>query len=181
MAAAVARNPWEEVGVLAQTPPTQHRPGTCSQVADEAVTRYGTPSRAVVVHSSQHDQRRPKRLEREGQASSTTRAAPVRAAAQQEYCCQADAEAAAAPRRALQSASHRGEVVSEERPQDGPGRPSPTPPRVLKARRYGLQVTLHERAEVVARTRQEAGCCGLLTHGPLAGERAQRAGEGLRA
>jgi transposase len=25
---AVARNRWEEVGVLAQTPPTQHRPGT---------------------------------------------------------------------------------------------------------------------------------------------------------
>ena len=29
MAEAVAHNHWEEVGVLAQTPPTQHRPGTC--------------------------------------------------------------------------------------------------------------------------------------------------------
>jgi hypothetical protein len=28
-AEAVARNQWEEVGVLAQTPPTKHRPGTC--------------------------------------------------------------------------------------------------------------------------------------------------------
>lgn len=28
MAEAVARNQGEEVGVLAQTPPTQHRPGT---------------------------------------------------------------------------------------------------------------------------------------------------------
>jgi hypothetical protein len=28
MAEAVARNQWEEIGVLAQTPPTQHRPGT---------------------------------------------------------------------------------------------------------------------------------------------------------
>jgi hypothetical protein len=29
MVEAVAHNGWEEVGVLAQTPPTQHRPGTC--------------------------------------------------------------------------------------------------------------------------------------------------------
>jgi transposase len=28
IAAAVAQNRWEEVGVLAQTPPTKHRPGT---------------------------------------------------------------------------------------------------------------------------------------------------------
>ena len=28
MGEAVARNQWEEVGVLARTPPTQHRPGT---------------------------------------------------------------------------------------------------------------------------------------------------------
>jgi Domain of unknown function (DUF4277) len=29
MAEAVAHNPWEEVGVLTQTPPPKHRPGTC--------------------------------------------------------------------------------------------------------------------------------------------------------
>ena len=29
IAEAVAANRWEEVGVLAQTPPTKHRPGTC--------------------------------------------------------------------------------------------------------------------------------------------------------
>jgi hypothetical protein len=42
-------------------------------------------------------------------------------------------------------------------------------------------VTLHERAEVVARKRQEAGCFVLLTNVPTAGEMAQRAGEVLRA
>ena len=29
IAEAVAHNHWEEVGVLAKTPPTRHRPGTC--------------------------------------------------------------------------------------------------------------------------------------------------------
>ena len=38
IAEAVARNQWEEVGVLAQTPPTQHRPGTCYKVAEDLVT-----------------------------------------------------------------------------------------------------------------------------------------------
>jgi len=181
IAEAVARNQWEEVGVLAQTPPTQHRPGTCYKVAEKVVTLSGKPYRAVVVHSSHHDQRRQKRLEREVQASSTTLAATMRATAKQEYFCRADAEAAAEQLRALQSAYHRVEVVIEERPQYGPGRPSPKHPRVIKALRYSLQVTLHERAEVVARKRQEAGCFVLLTNVPTAGEMAHRAGEVLRA
>jgi len=181
IAKAVARNQWEEVGVLAQTPPSPHRPGTFYKVAEDVVTLYGKPYRAVVVHSSHHDQRRQKRLEREVQASSTTLAATVRATAKQEYFCRADAEAAAEQLRALQSAYHRVEVVIEERPQSGPGRPRQKQPRGVKALRYGLQVTLHERAEVVARKRQEAGCFVLLTHVPTAGEMAQRAGEVLRA
>jgi hypothetical protein len=42
MAEAVAPNPWEVVGGLAQTPPTKHRPGTCYQVAEGEGTFYGT-------------------------------------------------------------------------------------------------------------------------------------------
>ena len=178
---AVARNQWEEVGVLAQTPPTKHRPGTCYKVAEDVVTLYGTTYRAVIVHSSNQDQRRQKRLECEVQASSTTLATTVRAAAKQEYFCRADAEAAAEQLRALPSAYHRVEVVVEERPQYGPGRPSHKHPRVIKALRYGLQGTLHERAEVIAHKKQEAGCFVLLTNVPTAGEMAHKAGEVLRA
>ena len=72
IAEAVAHNGWEEVGVLAQTPPTKHRPGTCSTVAEGRVTVYGKAYRAVVVHSSSQDQRRPQPLQRELQASSAT-------------------------------------------------------------------------------------------------------------
>src|SRR5262249_27821024 len=135
----------------------------------------------VVVHSSSQDQRRQKALARELRASAATLAEAVREAARQAYFCHADAEAAAAKLRALQSAYHRVEVIVEERPQYGPGRPSHKRPRVVKALRYGLEVTLHERAEVVARKRQEAGCFVLLTNVPTAGEMAHRAGEVLRA
>jgi len=105
----------------------------------------------------------------------------VREATHQEYFCHADAAAAAAKLRALQSAYHGVQVDIEERPQYGPGRPSRTQPRRVKAWRYGLQVTLHERSEVIARKTQETGCFVLLTNVPTAGEMAHRAGDMLRA
>jgi len=181
IAEAVARNDWEVVGGLAQTPPTKHRPGTFYKVAEARVTLYGKAYRAVVVHSSSQDQRRQQHLEREIRASYATLEASVHAVARQEYFCQADAEAAAAKLRALPSAYHGVDVTVQERPRYGPGRPSSTQPRVVKALRYGLQVTLHERAEVIACKTQEAGCFVLLTNVPTAGEMAHRAGDVLRA
>jgi len=177
----VARNQWEEVGVLAQTPPTKHRPGTFYKVAEGGVTLYGQTYRAVVVHSSSQDQRRQQHLEREIQASSATLEATAREAARQEYFCHADAEAAAAKLRALPSAYHWVAVEVQERPTYGPGRPSSTQPRMVKAVRYALQVTLHERTEVIARKRQEAGCFVLLTNVPTVGEMAHSARAVLQA
>jgi transposase len=181
LAEAVARNQWTEVGLLAQTQPTQHRPGTFYKVAEGDITLYGKAYRAVVVHSSSQDQRRQKPLERELQASYATLEAAVHEAARQEYCCHADAAAAAAKLRALQSAYHWVAVDVQECPTYGPGRPSTQQPRGGKALRYGLQVTLHERAEVIARKMQETGGCVLLTKVPPAGELAHKAGDILRA
>jgi transposase len=181
IAEAVADNQWAEVGRLAQTPPTKHRPGTCYNVAESSVTLYGKAYRAVVVHSSSQDQRRQKHLARELQASYATLEATMREAAQQEYFCHADAKAAAATARALQSTYHQVEVIVEERPKYGPGRPSQKQPRMVKALRYGLKVTLYERAEVIARKTRETGCFVLLTNVPTLGEMGHRAGDVLRA
>jgi transposase len=134
-----------------------------------------------VVHSSSQDQRRHQRLARAIAWSSATLATVVGEATKPEYFCRAEAEAAAEKLRALQSRSHEVEVVIEARPKDGPGRPSTHQPRAVQAWRYGLQVTLHERAEGMARKAEEAGCFGLLTNVPTQGEMAHRAGEVLRA
>jgi transposase len=178
---AVAHDQWTEVGMLAQTQPTRRRPGTFYKVAERQVTLYGKTYRAVVVHSSSQDQRRQQHLEREIRASSAMLEASVHEIARQEYFCHADAEAAAAKLRALQSAYHGVEVTVEEHPKYGPGRPSQKQPRVVKAVRYGLKVTLHERAEVIARKVQETGCFVLLTNVPTAGEMAHTAEDVLRA
>src|ERR687885_1679078 len=82
IAEAVAHNTWEDVGVLAYTKPTKHRPVTSYKVAEASVTLYGQAYRAVVVHSSSQDQRRQKALTRELQASHATLEATVREATQ---------------------------------------------------------------------------------------------------
>lgn len=150
-------------------------------MAEGEVTLYGKAYRAVVVHSSSQDQRRQKHLARELQASSATLEATVREATQQEYFCHADAEAAATKLRAQPSAYHEVEVRVEEQPKYGPGRPSQKQPRVIKALRYGLQVTRRERADIIARKTQETGCFVLLTNVSTVGEMAHRAGDVLQA
>jgi hypothetical protein len=55
IAEAVAHNTWEEVGVLAPTKPTTHRPAKSCKAYEGKVTLYGTPYRAVVVHASVQD------------------------------------------------------------------------------------------------------------------------------
>jgi hypothetical protein len=112
----VAHNTWEEVGVLAHTKPTAHRPVTSYKASEGQVTLYGTPYRAVVVHSSTQDKRRQQRLVRDIQASYRTIQSAARAAEQHVYFCRADAEAAAAQLRAVHAAYHGMEVTVEERP-----------------------------------------------------------------
>lgn len=150
-------------------------------MAERSVTLYGQAYRAVVVHSSSQDQRRQQAFARELQASAANLEMVMREVTHQEYFCQADAEAAAAKLRMQQSAYHWVEVRIEERPKYGPGRPSQKQPRVVKALRYGVQATLHERAEVIARKMQETGCFVLLTNVPTQGEMAHTARAVLQA
>jgi transposase len=172
---AVAHNAWEEVGVLAHTKPTKHRPVTSYTVSEGEVTLYGRSYRAVVVHSSAQDKRRQQRLERDIQGSYSTIQSAARTAEQQEYCCRADAEAAAVQLRAVHVAYHRMDVTVEERPVYGRGRPSPPKPRPIKALRYRLKTAMSMQTERIARLEEEAGCFVLLTNVPTAGPRAHSA------
>ena len=172
---AVAHNTWEDVGVLAHTKPTKHRPGTSYKAYEGEVTLYGTPYRAVVVHSSAQDKRRQQRLARDIQTSSSTMQTTARAAERQEYFCRADADAAAARLRAVSAAYHRLEVAVEERLVSGRGRPSAHKPRPITARRYRLKTAISPQTERIARLEEEAGCFVLLTNVPTAGELAHSA------
>ncbi len=176
IAEAVAHNTWEDVGVLAHTQADHSIVLSTSYKAYEGeVTLYGTPYRAVVVHSSAQDKRRQQRLARDIQASYSTMQTTARAAEQQEYFCRADAEAAAAQLRAVPAAYHRLEVTVEERPVYGRGRPSAHKPRPIKAMRYRLKTAISPQTERIARLEEEAGCFVLLTNVPTAGDLAHSA------
>jgi transposase len=172
---AVAHNTWEDVGVLAHTKPSKHRPVTSYKAYEGEVTLYGTPYRAVVVHSSAQDKRRQQRLARDIQTSYSTMQTTARAAEHQEYFCRADADAAAARLRAVSAAYHRLEVAVEDRLVYGRGRPSAHKPRPITARRYRLKTAISPQTERIARMEEEAGCFVLLTNVPTAGEVAHSA------
>jgi hypothetical protein len=55
---AIEADPWVDVGRIASTAPSKHRPAASYRVHEERVTLYDKEYRAVVVHSSAHDKRR---------------------------------------------------------------------------------------------------------------------------
>ena len=179
IAEAVAHNAWEDIGVLAHTKPTKHRPATSYKASEGEVTLYGTAYRAVVVHSSAQDKRRQQRLARDIQASYSTMQTTVRTAEQQEYFCRADADGAAVQLRAVHTPYHLIDVTVEERPVYGRGRPSSHTARPVNAMRYRLKTTIRLHTEHIGRMEEAAGCFVLLTNVPTAGNLAHSAREVL--
>jgi len=167
---AIAADEWTELGTIGQTPPTKNRPGASYRVQEGSVALYGTAYRAIVVHSSAHDQRRLKRLERELKASRRDIEQVAKAAAKNTFFCRADAEAAAAQVRTHPSPFHQMDVRIAERPRYGRGRPKKNAPKTPIAIDYVLDIEILEQHEAVAKRRQMAGCFVLLSNVPSTGE-----------
>jgi len=178
--AAIEADDWQAVGHIAQTAPSKNRPGASYRLHEGSVTIDGKAYRAVVVHSSAHDRRRLKRLERELEASRTEIAQVAKEAEQQTFSCRPDAEAAAAQGRTLSTAYHLLDVWVEERPRFGPGRPKKGTPRVPVAIDYVLRTRIAEQHEAIAKRRQMAGCFVLLSNVPADGAGAYSAERILR-
>jgi transposase len=179
--AAVAANAWSELGRIALSPPTKNRPGAHYRLWDSEVTLYGKSYRAVVVHSSAHDQRRQKRLQRELKESEQCLQSELKSLRKQTFFCQADAEAAAAKARLSRTAYHTLEVQVEERPQYARGRPKNDGTRTVKSVHYGLVVRVLEDRPALEQRRAQAGCFVLLTNLATDGERAYSAAEVLQS
>lgn len=61
---AVAADQWIDIGALAEEPSRPKRPTARYRVYDSTADLYGNPYRAIVVHSTTHDKRRHKRIDR---------------------------------------------------------------------------------------------------------------------
>jgi transposase len=166
----VAAGRWAELGQLSKTKPTANRPAVLYRVTETTVTLYGEPYRAVVVHSSAHDKRRQKKIERE---LAKEKAAIEKSFARQclpEYACEPDAKAAAQAWAMQVSRYHDLSCRIEPRYTYAKGRPKKNQPRQVTRIRYGLSCHLEPKAPALEQMRTEAGCFVLLSNVAKEGE-----------
>lgn len=151
------------MGCIATTPPTKNRPAASYRVSEHSVDLYGTSYRAIVVHSSAHDKRRQKRLERERDASLKAITAQAQACERKTLACLADAQTAAQEAMAQPTAYHRLQVRVVERARYARGRPKRDGVRTPVAIEYQLAAEVSEDESAIARGHKPAGCFVLLS------------------
>jgi transposase len=173
----VTADRWQELGQLARTKPTANRPATLYRAAESTVTLYGNEYRAVVVHSSAHDKRRQKKIDRELAREKASLEKSFEQQCMSEYACEADAKAAA-QRWAAQPASYH-ELAWEIEPHCtyARGRPKKAEPRKVTRVQYRVRSRIEQSASALERMKKEAGCFVLLTNVPREGEGAADAKE----
>ena len=167
---------WTDLGVLAITKPTRNRPATQYKAHESEVVPY----RALVVHSSAHDKRRRKRIERELATERKELQGRLKAVTGMEYFCRADACKAAEDFDKLRSKYYRIESGIKEVPKYYRGRPKAGVPRIREMR-FCITADLAENQEAIEQMREEAGCFVLLSNVPDKDENAYDADALLRA
>ncbi len=162
---AVAADQWIEIGALAEEPSRPKRPTASYRAYEGTVELYGSLYRAIVVHSSTHDKRRQKRIERLLKKDRKQLEHDCKQATGTAFFCREDAQAAS-ERLIRKSASgyHRIEVYIEKVPKYARGRPAKDKPRAVLSYEYLLSAAIDEAPEKVAPLRLEAGCFVLLTN-----------------
>jgi transposase len=166
---AVHSQSWQDYGVLAITTPTRNRPGTQYRGCETTVNLYDRTYRAIVVHSSAHDRRRQKRLQRQLETERKHWSKSIDEIHKTSYFCQADAEAAVVRLQKESLQYHELELTLVEKPRYARGRPKADGTRALKHMHYGISAQLTEKVEAIAIMKEEAGCFVLLSNVPPEG------------
>ena len=175
---AVEQGFWEEVGVLNKTPATAKRPPALYSITEKTVTLYEKEYRAVVVHSTAHDKRRLKRLERQMKESTSKLSKLIAKETKPEFFCRADADAAASLLQHNDTELHGIIVNIEEKIYYARGRPPKNGKRKVSCIRYVLKACIEEKSAQVKQKQEESGCFVLLTNVPQEGNMAET-GAGL--
>ncbi|MBU0580033.1 MAG: IS1634 family transposase [Candidatus Margulisbacteria bacterium] len=163
---AVEKDDWKDVGILAETKPTKNRPGTYYKLCESELELYGKKYRAVVVHSSSHDKRRQKKLDKELEKSYQELKDFLKEEEKKEYFCLKDAEAASKRLMKFKTKYHKLNFSIETIPKYLPGRPPKDGKRKVKEERYKLKGNLIENTSSIQKRTEESGCFVLLTNVP---------------
>lgn len=165
---AVDSGRWVDLGYLADNAGTVARPRATYKTCETSVVLHGQTYRAVVVHSSAHDRRRQKKLDKAIIESATSIKAAL-GRLHSVYFCEADARTASAQAQKLSDRLHT--VVATIRPVEvrRRGRPPVNKPAPTTTR-FELACELVENRAGVERERSLAGCFVLLSNVPLEGQ-----------
>jgi len=169
---AVAADAWQDLGQLAQGPASQKRPNARYRVFETRVTLHGHGFRALVVHSSAHDKRRHKRIDRQIDQDRQELEKHCKQACASDFFCLADAEAAADKLR-QHNGLHTIQTQILEKPIYGRGRPVAGKVRVPKALHYQIDWRIVANPDTLDPLRQEAGCFILISSLDSPAEREQ--------
>ena len=160
----INRNAWSEPQVVQEIEASPKRPAAQYRTYETAVAIDDTNYRAVVVHSSAHDKRRQKKVERQLETSRKAFEREI-GKLQTEFFCEADAQCAVDQARKHKSALHavKGEVQTYAARK--PGRPSKDKPAPT-VEKYRVAWSIQENQSAVADLIAQAGCFVLLTNVP---------------
>ncbi|BBO80792.1 IS4 family transposase [Desulfosarcina ovata subsp. sediminis] len=171
---AVCADNWIELGKLNETPATKKRPAADYRGFETTVELYEKTYRALVVHSSAHDKRRHKRIDRllgKKRKDLETHCKKINAGP---FYCRPDAEAAA--EKIVKTAAnsyHRIQYGIKEVAKYRRGRPAKGKARTPIGYEYHLDVEINVDADAVAPLRLEVGCFVLLSNLSSKQERVQ--------
>lgn len=163
---AVAQDQWKDIGTLNQTPSTLKRPAAFYRTFETTVKINERTYRAIVVHSSAHDKRRHKRIDRRLKKEHKELTKICKKAMATAYFCQADAQVAAQKLCASAGSSELYRILTtiEKVAKYKRGRPAKGRPREVDRYEYVLKTDILENTGKVKVLRSEAGCFVLLTN-----------------
>ena len=178
IASAVDSEAWFGIGKLAENATPVARPCAEYKAFETSVVLYGKTYRAVVIHSSSHDKRRQKKLDKAVVESAKTIRSEIDNLPKV-YFCEADARAAAARAETFSDKLHTVTTAIHPVQVRRRGRPPVNRPAPTNTR-YELSFALAENVVGVNHERRRAGCFVLLCNVPTAGDRALDAAGVLR-
>jgi len=178
---AVQSNQWIDIGILAETEDTKKRPAAHYKAFETTVILHGVAYRAIVIHSSAHDKRRQKKIERLLDKNKKELEQLVKKFSAEPYYCEADALAAIEKLSRLPKKTDlfriSASVNSVARYRKG--RPKKGEERVPERYEYRLEISFEEDETKIHTLRQEAGCFVLLSNLISSSEKEERTAEDL--
>ncbi len=177
---AVTKEEWTNLGKLSETVETQNRPAAVYKSWETETILHGRTYRTIVVHSSAHDKRRQKRIDRELEKEQADLLKQTQALAKQEFFCRADAEKAAEGLRDSKHTYYIPLANVVERPKYKRGRPKKDGTRILDRMMYVVKSEMEE-TEAATQLRKQTGCFVLICNLPPDGSDKYSAYDVLRA